>query len=76
MIIELLLNSVYADLFAVFADTLKFNGTVNKSKEGIVRTSADIVAGVVVDYIHNKDLENALVKFTDTKVEQRYISEL
>ena len=38
--------------------------------------ASDIVAGVVVDYIHNKDLENALVKFTDTKVEQRYISEL
>lgn len=38
--------------------------------------ASDIVAGVIVDYIYNGDLEKALKKFTNVKVEQRYISEL
>ncbi len=38
--------------------------------------ASDIVAGVVANYIYNGDLEKALGKFTDTKIEQRYISEL
>ena len=45
-VIQLLLYCVNADPFAVFAYTLKFNSTVNKSKKGIVRSSADVVAGV------------------------------
>ena len=39
---------VNADLFAVFAVTLKLNLTVDKSEECVIRTLAYIVAGVDV----------------------------
>ena len=39
---------VYTDLLAVFAVTLKLNRTVDKSKESIIGTDTDIVAGMDV----------------------------
>ncbi len=45
---QLLLNCVNADLFAVFAHTLEFDCTVDESEESVVRTLADVVAGMDV----------------------------
>lgn len=42
----LLFNSVYADFLAVFVKALKLNGSVNKSKQSVIRTLTDIVAGM------------------------------
>ena len=44
----LLFHGVDADLFAVFAHALESDGTVDQGEEGVVRTFADVVAGVDV----------------------------
>lgn len=41
-----LLSGVDADLLAVFAHTLKLNGTVDESKKSIIRTDTYIVTGM------------------------------
>lgn len=41
-----LLSGVNTDLLAVFAHTLKLNGTVDESKKSIIGANADIVTGM------------------------------
>lgn len=43
---RLLLNRVNRNLFLVFAHSLKLNRAVDQGKEGIVRTNANIIAGM------------------------------
>lgn len=45
---KLLLNSIDADLFAVSAHALKLHFAVNQGKQRIIRTTANVVAGVDV----------------------------
>lgn len=45
---KLLLNSIDADLLAVSAHALKLNLAVDEREQRIVRTAADVVAGVDV----------------------------
>ena len=57
LFLQLLLNCVNANLFAIFANTLELNLTVDKSEECVVRTSANVVAGVnVCSALFNKNV--------------------
>ena len=44
ILVKLLFHSVNADLFAVAAQTLKLNAAIHQCKEGIVGTSAHVLA--------------------------------
>jgi hypothetical protein len=61
--LSLLLNLVNTDLFAVFAESLKLNGTVNLSEKGVVGAFADVCTGMdVSSALFNKNVacENEL----------------
>ena len=63
----LLLNSVNAYLFTVFAHSFELNLTVDKSEESVILTLAYVVAGVdVCAALLNKDVacENELTVCT------------
>lgn len=57
ILIYLLLNSVNADLFAVFAEAFKLNLAVDESEKGVVGTLANVVARMNVGTaLLNKDV--------------------